>query len=136
MKIAVIDGQGGGLGKAIVEKIRSQLRGEIEIIALGTNSLATSTMIKAGAHSGATGENAIQVMSKKVDVIVGPMAILVANAMMGEITAGMAEAVADSQAIKMILPMNRCGVFIAGIKELNMSEMIELIIKELNRMLD
>lgn len=136
MKIAVIDGQGGGLGKAIVEKIRSQLRGEIEIIALGTNSLATSTMIKAGAHSGATGENAIRVMSKKVDVIVGPMAILVANAMMGEITAGMAEAVADSQAIKMILPMNRCGVFIAGIKELNMSEMIELIIKELNRMLD
>lgn len=135
MKIAVIDGQGGGLGRTIIEKMKNQLKSDnLEIIALGTNSLATSNMMKAGAHSGATGENAIKVMSNRVDVIVGPLAILVANAMMGEITSEMAAAVASSPAQKMILPMNRCGIFVAGIKELNMTEMIDSLILQLSRM--
>ncbi|GAB6086241.1 DUF3842 family protein [Alkaliphilus crotonatoxidans] len=135
MKIAVIDGQGGGLGRTIIEKMKNQLKSDnLEIIALGTNSLATSNMMKAGAHSGATGENAIKVMANRVDVIVGPLAILVANAMMGEITSEMAAAVASSPAQKMILPMNRCGIFVAGIKELNMTEMIDSLILQLSRM--
>jgi len=136
MKIAIIDGQGGGLGKSITEKIKSQVRSkDIEIIALGTNSFATSNMLKAGATSGATGENAIKIMSNKVDVIVGPLAILMANSMMGEITPVMAEAIASSNAIKMLFPINRCGVYIAGTQELNMNQMMDSIVKEIQRMI-
>ncbi|MBM7615119.1 DUF3842 family protein [Alkaliphilus hydrothermalis] len=135
MKIAVVDGQGGGLGKSITEKIKAQIKAtNIEIIALGTNSLATSNMMKAGANSGATGENAIKVMSSKVDVIIGPIAILMANSMMGEITSVMAEAITSSNAKKMLLPINRCGVYIAGTQELNMSQMMDSIVKEIQRM--
>ncbi|TCO78639.1 DUF3842 family protein [Marinisporobacter balticus] len=133
MKIAVIDGQGGGLGRSIVEKIRENFKDNIEIIALGTNSLATSNMIKGGAHAGATGENAIKVMSKKVDIIIGPIAIIVSNAMMGEITPVMAEHVSDSQAKKILLPMNKCNIHIVGTKGFKINEMIQAIIEELNR---
>lgn len=132
MKIAVIDGQGGGLGKSIVERLKTSI-GDIEIIALGTNSLATSNMIKAGANAGATGENAVKVMSQKVDFILGPIAILIANSMMGEITPLMAEAIANSSAKKIILPLNRCNVYITGTKELNVNQMIQSAIDELNK---
>ena len=134
MKIAVIDGQGGGIGRAIVENIRSNLKNDIEIIALGTNSLATSNMIKGGAHAGATGENSIKVMSQKVDAIIGPMAIIVANAMMGEITPVMAEAVANSEAKKILLPLNKCNIQIVGISDVKVNKMIASIIDELNKL--
>ncbi|KPU26874.1 hypothetical protein TR13x_08185 [Caloranaerobacter sp. TR13] len=133
MKIAVVDGQGGGLGKSIVEKVRSEIKDDIEIIALGTNSLATSNMLKAGANAGATGENAVKVMSKKVDIIIGPIAILIANSMMGEITPVMAEAISTSEARKIILPLNRCNVYIAGTQELNINQMLDYIIEEINK---
>ncbi|WP_069650068.1 DUF3842 family protein [Caloranaerobacter ferrireducens] len=133
MKIAVVDGQGGGLGKSIVEKIRSEIKDDIEIIALGTNSLATSNMLKAGANAGATGENAVKVMSQKVDIIIGPIAILIANSMMGEITPVMAEAISTSEARKIILPLNRCNVYIAGTQELNINQMLDYIIEEINK---
>ncbi|MBF8983835.1 DUF3842 family protein [Lutibacter sp. B2] len=133
MKIAVIDGQGGGIGKAIVESIRSNFKNDIEIIALGTNSLATSNMIKGGAHAGATGENSIKVMSQKVDVIIGPIAIIVANAMMGEITPVMAEAVANSEAKKILLPLNKCNIHIVGVSDVKINKMIASIIEELNK---
>ncbi|WP_427340568.1 DUF3842 family protein [Caloranaerobacter sp. DY30410] len=133
MRIAVVDGQGGGLGKSIVEKIRSEIKDDIEIIALGTNSLATSNMLKAGANAGATGENAVKVMSQKVDIIIGPIAILIANSMMGEITPVMAEAISTSEAKKIILPLNRCNVYIVGTQELNINQMLDYIIEEINK---
>lgn len=128
MKIAVIDGQGGGIGKNIVESIKSNINDDIEIIALGTNSIATSTMLKSGAHKGATGENAIKVMSNKVDIITGPIAILVANSMMGEISPPISEAISNSEAIKYLLPLNRCNINIAGIKSQKINDLIEDLI--------
>ena len=92
MRIAVIDGQGGGIGKAIVEKLRKEMQEGIDIVALGTNSTATSIMIKAGANEGATGENAIVYNAPRVDVIVGAIGIIAANSMLGELTPAMARA--------------------------------------------
>jgi hypothetical protein len=115
MRIAVIDGQGGGIGKAIVDKLRRELPEDTDIIALGTNSLATSCMIKAGANEGATGENAIMVNAGKMDVIIGTVGIIAANSMLGELTPGMARAIAESPAKKLLLPLNRCNIEIVGI---------------------
>lgn len=114
MRIAVIDGQGGGIGKHIVEKLRREMPEDIEIIALGTNALATAAMLKAGANEGASGENAVIFNAGRVDLIIGPLGIVMANAMLGEVTARMAEAVADSNAHKIILPVTRDDVEIAG----------------------
>lgn len=116
MKIAVIDGQGGGIGKAIIEKLRKELPEETDIIALGTNALATSFMMKAGANEGATGENAIVYNVNKVDIILGPIGIIAANSMAGELTPLMAQAVSESSAKKLLLPLNRCNIEIVGIE--------------------
>jgi hypothetical protein len=116
MRIAVIDGQGGGMGKAIVEKIRKEFEDKIEIIALGTNSLATSLMLRAGANEGATGENAIVFNASKVDIILGPIGIICANSLLGELTPLMAKAIAESQAQKILIPLNKCNVIIAGVE--------------------
>lgn len=115
MRIAVIDGQGGGIGKTIVEKLKKELMEDIEIVALGTNSLATSFMIKAGANEGATGENAIVYNSNKVDIIMGAIGIIAANSMLGELTPLMAKAIAESPAKKILLPLNRCNIEIVGV---------------------
>jgi hypothetical protein len=115
MRIAVIDGQGGGIGKSLVEKLRKELPEDVEIIALGTNSLATSFMIKAGANEGATGENAIVLNASKVDIIMGAIGIVAANSMLGELTPQMAKAIAESSAKKILLPLNRCNIEIVGV---------------------
>lgn len=115
MRIAVIDGQGGGIGKTIVEKLRKELPEDVEIIALGTNVLATSLMLKAGANEGATGENAIVLNAAKVDIIMGTVGILAANSMLGELTAPMARAIGESPARKILLPLNRCNLEIVGV---------------------
>lgn len=125
MKIAVIDGQGGGIGKAIVERLRSGLGNEIEIVALGTNPLATNLMLKAGANVGASGENAIVFNSSKVDIIVGSIGIIAANSMMGELSPTMAKAIAESTAKKVLVPLNRCSIFIAGAKNEPLPHYIE-----------
>jgi len=117
MRIAVVDGQGGGMGKALVEKIRDALGSQVEIIALGTNALATAAMLKAGADEGATGENAIVVNASRADYILGSVGIISANSMLGELTPRMAAAIAESPARKILIPFNRCGVFIAGTRE-------------------
>ncbi len=114
MRIAVIDGQGGGIGKMLVERLREELGGGVDILALGTNPLATSLMLKAGANEGASGENAIVVNSAKADIIVGSIGIIAANAMLGEVTPNMAAAVASSDAQKVLIPLNRCGIQVAG----------------------
>lgn len=134
MKIAVIDGQGGGIGKSIIERIRKIQGADFEIIALGTNSLATTGMIRSGAKTGATGENAIVVTSGKVDVIMGPISIIIANSIMGEITPAMALAVADSQAVKLLIPLNRCNVEVAGTAQFNINELLDFSVEELMKL--
>ncbi len=132
MKIAVIDGQGGGLGSAIIQKLRENLSSEDEILALGTNAIATSQMMKSGATRGATGENAFLVNTRRVDVILGPLGILLANAMLGEITPKMAEAVAASPARKIVLPITTCNVEVAGQSEqASLPDLIEQLVRSL-----
>lgn len=115
MRIAVIDGQGGGIGKSIVEKLRKELPDDVPIIALGTNVAATSLMLKAGANEGASGENAIIYNVPKVDIILGAIGIIVANSMMGELTPLMAEAIGSSPAKKILIPVNKCNIEVAGV---------------------
>lgn len=116
MLIVVIDSKGGGIGCKIVERLRSLKNYNVEIIAVGTNSLATSKMLRAGADDGATGENAVVTMSSKADMIIGPLAIIAANSMMGEISPKIAEAIASSDAIKMLLPVSKCNINIIGLE--------------------
>lgn len=116
MIIAVVDGQGGGIGRALVEKIKNALPG-IRIIGLGTNSSATGQMLRAGADDGATGENAIIYNMKRVDIVVGVIGILNANAMMGELTPAMASAIGGSSAYKILLPINRCSIQVVSVQD-------------------
>lgn len=111
----VMDGQGGGIGKAIIKKLRESLGEEIKILALGTNSVATSQMMKAGANRGATGENAIIAMAYEAKIILGPLAIIMANSMMGEVTPEMSRAISSSKALKILIPLTQERVEIVGI---------------------
>lgn len=130
MKIAVIDGMGGGIGSQAVERLKSLNSNDIEIIALGTNSQATANMLKSGAHEGATGENAIAWMCQKVDIIIGPLAIIAANSMMGEISPKMSEAIASSPARKLLLPVSKCNIDVIGLESLQFKTIFnELTIK-------
>lgn len=130
LKIAIIDGQGGGIGKRLIEKIR-KINPPFELIALGTNSLATSGMIRSGANKGATGENPIVINSDNVDVIMGPMAIVIPNSIMGEITPKIAYAIGNSKALKILIPINKCNVEIAGTKNENMNDLLDYAVNEL-----
>lgn len=130
MKILIIDGQGGRIGKQLIESLHSSLP-NCELIAVGTNSIATSTMLKAGAANAATGENAVHVNASKADVITGPVGIAIADALMGEITPAMAASVAQSEAVKVLIPMNKCGTVIAGITDLPLSELIADAVKKI-----
>ncbi len=116
MVIAVIDGMGGGLGVQLVTQLKNQLMAKDEIIALGTNALATNSMVKAGARRGATGENAIAVSVGQCDIVVGPIGIVIPNALMGEITPRIAEAVATAVAHKILIPVNQNHFEIAGLE--------------------
>lgn len=113
--IAVIDGQGGGIGKQLIERLVPvcAAKGNIIIRALGTNALATNAMLKAGASDGATGENAIIVNSRKADVITGVMPIIMPDSILGEVTPAMAEAIGGSEAVKVLIPLQRCNTLLA-----------------------
>jgi NAD(P)-dependent dehydrogenase (short-subunit alcohol dehydrogenase family) len=124
MRIAVIDGQGGGIGRGIVEKLKASAP-NAEVLALGTNATATDRMLKAGADEGATGENAIVHNVKNVDIITGVIAILNANALMGELSPKIAEAIGASPAFKVLLPINRCGIHVVSVREASLSTHID-----------
>ena len=129
-RICVIDGQGGGIGSTIIKKLKEYFGEEIEIIALGANAIATSQMLKARANRGASGENAIAHTINSVDVIIGPIGIILANAMMGEITPKIAEAVASSPAKKLLIPLTQEHVEIVGLSPIPLPHFIELLIQE------
>ena len=129
MKIMVMDGQGGGIGAALIKGLRDTLGNDLEILALGTNSIATSRMMKAGANRGATGENAIVRSSRAVDFIIGPLAVLMANTMMGEVTPGMAEAVSSSPARKVIIPLTQERVRVVGLTDEPLPHLVSQVVK-------
>lgn len=125
----VMDGQGGGIGRVIIKKLRNAFGEEIEILALGTNSVATSQMMKAGANRGATGENAIIKTAPKVDIIIGPLAIIMANSMMGEVTSGMSQAISSSSAFKILIPLTQENAAIVGVSDEPLPHLIDQAIE-------
>ena len=121
-KIVVIDGQGGRLGQTIIDTlVKANL--EIELLAIGTNSIATQSMLKAGAKNGATGENPVVVAARDADVIVGPIGIVSADSLYGEVTPKMALAIGESNALKLLLPVSHCNNQVIGVKQISISEM-------------
>ena len=135
MNILVIDAQGGGIGKQLIRTLKKQNYPDITIMAAGTNSIATSNMLKAGADIAVTGENPIVVCSRNADVIIGPIGIVIADALYGEITPAMAAAVAQSKAKRLLLPINRCDNIVIGVDDLSVSHLIDLTLEELSKIL-
>lgn len=135
MNILVIDAQGGGIGKQIVSALKKRYP-EQYITAVGTNSLAASSMLKAGADAAATGENPVIVCSRRADVIIGPVGIVIADALLGEITAAMAAAVGQSPAKRILVPVNHCDNYIVGVTDLSMTKLIEGVVAEVGKMLE
>ena len=125
--VVVIDGQGGGLGKAVIEKLKKADL-DIYILGIGTNTVATTVMLKAGADDAVTGENAILHNVQYADYIVGGIGVIAANAMLGEISPAMANAVSSSRALKLLIPVNKCNFYVAGIQDNGLSEKIEEVI--------
>lgn len=130
--VAVIDGQGGGIGRAIVEKVKKELP-QIEVVALGTNSVATGQMLRAGADEGATGENAIIHNMQHVDVVMGVIGILNANSMMGELTPAMATAIGGSHTYKILLPINRCHIHVVSVEDMPLGQHIDNAVEVLRK---
>lgn len=133
MNILVIDGQGGQLGSQLIKAISMNFR-EVKIVAVGTNAIATAAMLKAGAHQASTGENPAVVACRKADVIVGPIGIVIADALFGEVTPKMAAAVGQADAVRILLPVNKCDNLVAGVPDLNMATLIEDVIVKLGAM--
>ena len=131
MNILVIDGQGGQLGSQLIKGILGSMK-DVKIMAVGTNAIATAAMLKAGAHQASTGENPVVVACRKADVIVGPIGIVIADAMFGEVTPTMALAVGQADAVRILLPVNKCDNMVAGVPDLSMSTLIEDVIVKLN----
>lgn len=123
MKIVIMDAQGGGMGRMMVEALKHEVPDQ-QLIAVGTNALATSAMLRAGADQGATGENAVVVCAAQADVIVAPIGMVLADAMLGEVTERMAAAIGRSPARKILLPVTRCQTVIAGMPKITMAEAV------------
>ncbi|MBR3928691.1 MAG: DUF3842 family protein [Clostridia bacterium] len=132
MKIVVIDGQGGGIGKALVAGIKAECR-NAQITAIGTNSVSTLAMQKAGADKAATGENAVVVACRTADIIAGPVGIVVADALIGEVTPKMAAAVGSSSAKKVLIPVNMCDTFVVGVNDTAVSNLVQLAVARVIR---
>ncbi len=134
MKITIIDGQGGRIGRTVIEQLKKR-HGDLELYAVGTNSIATAEMLKAGADYGATGDNAVIVNAADSDIIAGPIGIVFANALLGEITPAIATAIGASKAFKVLIPVNRCNHYVAGCVEAPMSDLIRNAIEKIESML-
>ena len=129
MTLAVVDGLGGGIGSLIIKRLRDLLGSEIEVVALGTNAVATSAMMKAGANRGASGENAIALVVQEVDLILGPIAIVVANSMMGELTPKMAESISGARAKKVLLPLAMNRLELIGVSDEPLPHLVEMAVQ-------
>ena len=134
MKLVVIDGQSGRMGQLFIERVKAAAL-PCEITAVGTNAIATAAMLKAGADQGATGENPVLVACRTADIIAGPIGILAADSLMGEITPAMAVAVGQSQAKKLLLPVNQCSNLVAGVPPLTLKELMDKAVELLSSLL-
>ena len=134
MEVLVIDGQGGRIGQQLIKAILSRYP-EVELTAIGTNSLATSAMLKGGAAQGATGENALLVACRRADVILGPLGIGLADALLGEISPAMAVAVAQARARRILIPLNQCDNLVAGVADMPVGRLLDSAVDELGRVL-
>ena len=130
MNVLIVDGQGGGIGRQLVEEILRRAPGT-DITAVGTNAFATSAMLKAGACRAATGENAVVVQCRAAEVVAGPVGIVIADALVGEVTPAMAVAVAQSRARKVLIPVNQCDNFVVGVPELSTSTLVEQAVEKI-----
>lgn len=135
MNILVVDAQGGGIGRQLVCAIKKTFP-HLPVTAVGTNGMATAAMLKAGADQGATGENAVLVGCRRADVIVGPIGIVIADALMGEITPAMALAVGQSRGKRILIPINHCDNIVVGVSNLNIRLLIEDAVEQIGKMLD
>lgn len=135
MKVLIIDGQGGGLGRQLVTAVKEKCP-EAEVLAVGTNSTATGAMLRAGADQAATGENAVLVACRRADVIIGPIGIVIADSMLGEITPAMAAAVGQSPARRILLPVNQCDNQVVGAADLSMADKVREAAELLRGLLD
>lgn len=133
MRILVIDGQGGGIGKQMVSAIKNEIPDAV-VTAVGTNSTATSAMLKAGADFAATGENAVVVNCRRADIITGPVGIVIADSLMGEITPAMAVAVGQSSGRKILIPVNQCDNIVAGVPDLSMVKLIKSAVDKIKEL--
>lgn len=134
MNILVIDGQGGQLGGQLIKTILANYK-EVKISAVGTNATATATMLKAGAHQAATGENPVIVACRKADVIIGPIGIVIADALFGEVTPKMAVAIGQADATRILLPVNKCDNLVAGVADLTISTLMDDVILKLKNII-
>ncbi|MBS6956565.1 MAG: DUF3842 family protein [Clostridium sp.] len=132
MKIVIIDGQGGRMGRSVIEQLKKSYP-DLELCAIGTNSIATSAMMKAGAALGATGENPAIVNAQDADIIIGPIGIVMANSLLGEITPAMATAIGSSKAYKILIPVNRCNHFIVGCQNNTLTDYISMVCEEVGK---
>ncbi len=129
VRICVIDGQGGGIGSVVIRRLKEEYGESVEVLALGTNAIATSQMMRARANRGATGENAIRVSIRDADVIIGPIGIVLADAMMGEVTPGIAREVAACSARKFLLPLTQENVEVVGVAREPLPHLVDHIVK-------
>ena len=135
MNILVIDGQGGQLGGQLIKSLKMNFN-NVKVIAVGTNATATATMLKSGADQAATGENPVIVMCRKADIIIGPIGIVIADAMFGEITPQMAVAVGQADAVRILLPINKCDNLVAGIPDISTATILEDVILKVKKILE
>ncbi len=134
MNILVIDGQGGGIGRQLVARIKKEFP-EVSLTAVGTNTIATAAMLSAGADHSATGENAVVVASRKADIIVAPIGVVIADSLLGEITPAMATAVAQADAKRILLPFNHCENIIVGVTDYTIGKLLQLAMEEIKVLL-
>lgn len=123
-RILILDGQGGGVGSQLVKLLKPRLREDCRLMCVGTNVMATSAMLKAGAPQGATGENAVVYNAARADLILGPIGVILANGILGEVSPAMAAAVSGAGAVKILIPSASCGVYVAGTEEYRLEEYI------------